>query len=227
MKLLQFEIPRLFTPDKIEEEILSLIRKNQLTNARIRITVYRGNGGLYDLESQQMNYLIETWPLPDNNGKLNENGLHVCLYDKAVKVADDFSNCKHNNFLPYVMGALFARQEKCNDAILLNQFGNICDSTIANVFFIKDGNIFTPSLTQGCISGVMRKFVIDTLKNQGIAITEAAITPDELINADEVFLTNSIYNLRWVGRIGDRIYGNSKTMEIYHLLIRTNPIDFC
>ena len=227
MKLLQFDIPRLFTPDKLEEEMLSLIKKNKLTNARIRITVIRGNGGLYDTEAQQLNYLIETWPLPDNNGKLNENGLHLCLYRNAVKMADSFSNCKHNNFLPYVMGALHARQEKCNDAILLNQFGNICDSTIANVFLIKDGNIITPSLSQGCIAGVMRKFVIDSLKNEGISVLETEITPDELINADEVFLTNSIYNLRWVGRIDDRVYGNSKTMEIYHLLSRTNPVDFC
>jgi len=227
MKLLQFDLPKLFTPDKIEEQILQLIQKNKLLSARIRLTIIRDNGGLHDPESHTPHYLIETWPLPESNGALNENGLDCCLYHDALKTADMFSNSKHNNFLPYFMGALHAKKEKCNDAIILNQHQRICDSTIANVFLIKDDIIYTPSLTEGCIAGVMRSFVITALKKNNTSIVEKEITIEDLLDANEVFLTNSIYNMRWVKGIESSNYSNSKTREIYYQLLQTYRDVFC
>ncbi len=227
MKLLQFDLPKLFTPDKIEEQILQLIQKNKLHSARIRLTIIRDNGGLHDPESHTPHYLIETWSLPESNGALNENGLDCCIYQDAFKSADLFSNSKHNNFLPYLMGALHAKKEKCNDAIILNQHQRVCDSTIANIFLIKDNIIYTPALAEGCIAGVMRAFVISVLRKNNNDVIEKEITIEALLNADEVFLTNSIYNMRWVKGIETSNYSNFKTREIYHHLIQTNGAVFC
>jgi branched-chain amino acid aminotransferase len=69
---------------------------------------------------------------------LNENGLQCILFKDALKSVDAYSNLKHNNYLPYLMGALQAKKMKCNDAIIFNANLNICDSTIANVFLIKE-----------------------------------------------------------------------------------------
>ena len=204
MKLLQFDLPKLFTPDKIEEQILQLIQKNKLHSARIRLTIIRDNGGLHDPESHTPHYLIETWSLPESNGALNENGL----------------DC-------YLMGALHAKKEKCNDAIILNQHQRVCDSTIANIFLIKDNIIYTPALAEGCIAGVMRAFVISVLRKNNNDVNEKEITIEALLNADEVFLTNSIYNMRWVKGIETSNYSNFKTREIYHHLIQTNGAVFC
>jgi len=227
MKLLQFELPKLFTPDTLEEQILQLIHKNKHNNARVRITVVRNKGGLHDPESHTPLYLIETWPLTELNGNLNENGLECCIYKDALKPADAFSNCKHNNFLPYLMGALHAKKEKCNDAVILNQHHRICDSTIANIFLIKDNIIYTPSLAEGCIAGIMRSFIITALRRINVQVIEKEITIEELLHADEVFLTNSIYNLRWVKGIDNSVYSNEKTRDIYRLLLQTNSDVFC
>jgi len=227
LKRFQFDLPKLFTPDYLESQILALIQKNKLSVARIRLTVFRGNGGLYDPENLHPNFIIESWNLPETNGDLNENGLQCILFKDALKSVDAYSNLKHNNYLPYLMGALQAKKMKCNDAIIFNANLNICDSTIANVFLIKENIIYTPALSEGCIAGIMREFVINELRKNNFNVVEQTITETDLANADEVFLTNSIYNMRWVSAIDSLNYQNKITREIYHLLKQTNPQDFC
>ena len=226
LQLLQFEIPRFFTPDKLQEEIIFLLKKNKYTNARIRLSVIRGDGGLYD-HINSLQYIIQCWPLTSTISLLNENGLQLGIYRDAKKVIDSFSNCKHNNYLPYVMAALFAKQNKYNDALLLNQYDRVCDSTIANVFSIKNEILSTPPLSEGCIAGIMRKTIMQTLSENDIPIIEEVITEEKLMDADEVFLTNSISNMRWIAGIGDKAYTNRFSRDVYHLLSKTIPDIFC
>jgi branched-chain amino acid aminotransferase len=227
LKRFQFDLPKLFTPDYIESQILALVQKNKHSAARIRLTVFRGNGGLYDPENLHPNFIIESWDLPETNGDLNENGLQCILFKDALKSIDVYSNLKHNNYLPYLMGALQAKKMKCNDAIIFNSNLNICDSTIANVFIIKENIVYTPALSEGCIAGVMREFVINELRKNNFNVIEQTITETDLANADELFLTNSIYNMRWVSAIDSFNYQHKMTREIYHLLKQTNPQEFC
>ena len=227
MKLLQFDIPKLFTPDFLENQILHLIQKNNYPAARVRLTIIKGKGGLYDARNHSPKFIIECWPLPASNGLLNENGLHCCIYYDALKPIDNFSNCKHNNYLPYTMGALFAKNKKCNDAIILNHKQHICDSTIANIFLIKEDTIITPPLSEGCVAGVLRHFIIKELIKLNYKIIEAPITTADLLEADEVFLSNSIYNIRWVSWIEDKSYQNTLTQKIYFQLAQTNSSVFC
>jgi branched-chain amino acid aminotransferase len=227
LKLMQFELPRLFTPDYLEAQIHTLLKKNNLKSARVRLNVFRGNGGLYDAENNHPNFTIEAIPLETVTERLNSNGLQCCIYNDARKGKDMFSNLKTNQFLPYLMGALHAKKQKCNDAILLNTENMICDSTIANVFIITNGIIKTPPLSDGCVAGVMRAFVIDTLKKSNFTLEECSLSVENLLHAEEVFLTNSIYNMRWVAGIEDSKYGNPHTQEIFQVLRETNPSVFC
>lgn len=215
LQVLQFNIPKFFSPDHLQHEIIALLKKNgHHKKARIRLTVFRGDGGLYDEISNTPNYLIQSWPLPDDNGKWNSNGLVLGIYNDVKKSCDILSNLKHNNFLPYAMAARHAKNQRWNDAVLLNSDGGICDSTIANIFLIRDNIVFTPSLQEGCIAGVMRKNIIARLANN-YKLIETRLTVDDLFKADEVFLTNSIYNMRWVQNIGDIMYGNKLSQKIY------------
>ena len=125
------------------------------------------------------------------------------------------------------MGALHAKKEKCNDAIILNSQQRVCDSTIANIFIVKDEIIKTPSLSEGCIAGVMRNEMITSLKKESISVVETSISINELLIADEVFLTNSIYNIRWVAGIQNSNYTNLFTSKLVALLSKTNPSVFC
>lgn len=215
MQTLQFDIPKHFTPEKLLEEITNLAKKNlHYDAARIRLSIIRGNGGLYDAVNHQPNYIIETWALPEGNATLNANGLVLGIYDAVKKSCDILSNLKHNNYLPYVMAALHAKKQKWNDSIVLNNNETICETTIANIFFIKDGDIFTPDLSEGCVAGIMRQQLIAYLKSNDFIVHQTAVTTESLMMADEVFLTNSIYNLRWVQSINGKQYGNSLTQKI-------------
>ncbi len=227
MQLLQFDFPKLFTPEKLEEEIYLLAKKNKLMQARVRLNIFRGNGGLYDVKNHFPQYIIEATSLSDSSGLWNNNGLQLCIYEQAKKSKDAFSNVKSNNFLPYIMGAVEAKKKQCNDALILNTDGNICDSTIANIFIFKDDVLYTPSLAEGCVAGILRKFFIDKCKELEMPVTETTISTTILLNADEVFLTNSIYNLRWVASVNNIPYTHLKTQQLFNQLCKDYPAVFC
>ncbi|CAN5368686.1 branched-chain-amino-acid transaminase [soil metagenome] len=222
MKVLEFELPKHFTKEMLQEEVLLLCKRNgHERDPRIRINIIRADGGLYDAQNHRPNYIIQTWSLKADVGLWNSNGLVAGIYAQAKKSCDILSNIKHNNYLPYVLAALHAKKEKWNDAILLNSNDRICDTTIANVFIIKNGTVFTPPLNEGCVAGIMRAMLIKELKKQNMPIEETALTIDDIAAADEVFFTNSMYNIRWVQQIGDKTYNNITTQKIYSLFIPT------
>ncbi|MBK7884084.1 MAG: aminotransferase class IV [Chitinophagaceae bacterium] len=216
MQILQFDKLKHFTPSVLSEQIQELVQKNSLQKyVRIRVQVFKGDGGLYDAKNNFPNYVIQVWELAEGNESLNNNGLITGIYRDVRKSCDAISNIKHSNYLPYAMAALHAKKEKWNDAIILNSASNICDSTIANVFIIKDGILKTPALQEGCIAGVMRKNIIKKLLAAGWIIEETSITENELKSADEIFLCNVIYNIRWVKQIDEVEFVNISIPKIY------------
>ena len=227
LQLLQFEIPKLFTAEMLQSSITQLVQKNNLATARIRVSVIRGDGGLYDAKSHAPQYIIQCWPLPENHARLNENGLQLCLYKEARKSIDAFCNLKHNNYLPYIMGALHAKKNHCNDALVYNSHNRICDTTIANVFIIKNGLLYTAALAEGCVAGVTRKCIIQTLSGTEYHVSEIELTEDLVLDADEVFTCNAMYNIRWVDSIAHKKYSNHHIRKIYEFLRATNPVVFC
>jgi branched-chain amino acid aminotransferase len=221
LSLLQFELPGLFSNEKLKQEIEQLCRKNNCAQlARIRLSVFRGNGGLYD-ENDRAQYLIECWPLNEAAQHLNENGLVIDIYPDSRKSCDVFSNLKSASFQAYSMGAQYAIKNKLNDCLVLNTNECIADSTIANLFIIKNGVICTPALTEGCVNGTTRNYRLEQLKTAGYILNTGQVTPTDVEMADEVFLTNSITGIRWVGHCGKSQYKNSTIVEIYNRFIRT------
>lgn len=220
MHILQFEVPQNYTASFLEDQIKELCKKNQHSKcARIRLMIFRGSGGLYDAENNNPNYLIQSWSI-ENKMALNSNGLVIDIYPDAKKSCDKFSNLKSNNFLPYVMAALHAKTNKLNDCILLNSNERLCDSTVANIFIIKDGSIYTPPLSEGCIAGVVRRWMLKNLP-PNFKIIEAPVSRQDLYDADEVFLTNSIYDVRWVKEAGNAKYNCDLVKNIHKYFIQT------
>ena len=215
LDILKFKVPDFFTKKEIGETVKKLCEKNNcVKRARVRLSVSRGSGGLYDHDNK-FSYLIECWPMEQNG--LNENGLVIDIYPDARKSIDKFSNLKSANYLPYVMAAIWAKENKLNDALIQNQYGRICDATIANIFWIKEKNVFTPPLDEGCVAGVMRKRILDMRQD----IEEKSLTENDLINADEVFLTNAINEIRWVKQFRNKTYKNEITRKILVQLNQT------
>lgn len=203
----------------LEKQILSVVEKNgHAKRARVRVTVTRGDGGIYDEQNHYPYFLIQSWPLQPATQELNENGLVIDIYKDARKTADLFSSIKSNNYLPYVMGALWAKEHHLNDAILLNPDNRVADATIANVFIVKDGSIKTPALSEGPVNGVMRRHLLHLLRKENIPVEEGTITVDELLEASELFLTNAIHGIKWVKQLGNSNYSNTTAIRLYKMM---------
>lgn len=217
---LYFELPLHFNKEELKEEILRVAKRNQcLDAARVRITFFKGEGGIWERPSSPFHFLVQSWPLEKKELSMNENGLDIGLFEAGRKSCDSFSNLKTNNYLLYALAAQYAKAEKLNECLVLNQHGRICDATIANVFFRKDGIIHTPSLEEGCINGVMRRYLLEQLRNAGFQVEEGTYLPDEIADADEIFLSNAMYGLRWVKLWGDRTYHFQQASTIFHRFI--------
>ena len=221
MRLLLFEIPPYFNPTFLESKIAALCKKNQHDAlARVRLIVFRGDGGLFDPSNLRPNYLIQSWPMEPVN-ELNANGLVIDVYHDAEKPCDVFSNVKSNSFLPYTMAALHAKKIKVNDCVLLNTCKRICDSSIANIFIIKNGLVITPPLSEGCIAGVTRRFIVDRMPGWGFTLTEQPLTISDLESADEVFLSNAIKGIRWVKEFCNNTYTNVVLKNIHEHFVKS------
>lgn len=216
---LRFNLPRWFTTNMLHDAIVQTVRKNDLEKlCRVRLQLFAGSGGLYDTPNYKPEFIIECFPLNASGLAWNENGLRVGIAHNFQKSADSLSNLKSCSALIYAMAARTAKEQKWNDALILNTQHHIIESTIANLFWIKDNTVYTPPLTDGCVAGVMRQYLLDTLPQQGIAVTEQSLTTDTLQNVQEMFLTNAIRRIRWVGDANGKTLTGNYTHHIYQKL---------
>lgn len=213
---LGYVLPTHFDNERLKAEIIQLAQKNNCsTLARIRLSAWRGDGGLLEGDDR-LHYAIECWPLDPKLERFNENGLVLGVFPFSKKACDAFSHLKTASFLPYSLAARFARSNKWNDALVLNTHDRIADSTIANIFLIRDGEIITPPLSEGPIAGIFRQRLMNMQP-----VIEVPLTQQDLETADEIFLTNSIRGIKWVHQLGDRTFSNKKTKEIYAAISKT------
>lgn len=215
MKQLLFVVPALFTPAMLQEQVLHTVKKNGLSSlSRVRLQVFGSNGSIWGPDDNQLHYLIECYPLNEADIMLNENGLVCGLATGVLKQPDAVSHLKTTNALVYAMAARQAKQNKWNDALVQNAHGRVVESAIANVFWVKEERVYTPPLSEGCIAGVMRRHLVATLPN----IAEQRMTGEDLLNADEVFLTNAIKGIRWVRMVGDTMYSCRMAIKLHQML---------
>lgn len=224
MNQLRYVIPSQFTREGVEASLLQLCERNgHLSLARVRLTIYRGDGGLYDPEDLHPRYLIESWPLSPADIGLNEKGLAIGIYSDGIKSCDLLANIKSTNFLLYAVAALYAKEHGLDDCLVRNSHGRLADSTIANLFYCKDRQVYTPPLSEGCVAGVMRRFLLSALPDAGFPVHERPVTGEDLQEADEVFLSNAIRGIRWVQTFRKYRYAHDLSRTIHDQLIKALP----
>jgi branched-subunit amino acid aminotransferase/4-amino-4-deoxychorismate lyase len=222
LRLMQFQHPDYFNPAYLLENLTILAKKNYHHKlARVRINVFRGDGGLYDVENHFPHHLIQTLAIKPETNVFNENGLVMGIYKDARKVCDEYSHIKSNNYLSYAMAALWVKEKKLNDVLLLNPYDRVADATVANVFIVKDGVVKTPSLSEGPVNGVMRRYLLKYLRNEGIPVEETQVSVDDVLQASEIFLTNAIYGIKWVKQLEKSRYTNQLSSLLYQKIITT------
>lgn len=217
MRIMRMEIPSSFSPEFLEEEILKIVKENNLENspARVRMTVYRQEGGFYTPESLDVDYLITAQELPDAFYLLPEEDYEVELFKDHYINSGLLSTIKTNNKAVNVLGGIFARENDFKNCFLLNENKAVVETLNANVFVVKDRKIKTPPLTDGALNGIIRKqllSIIGTMKD--LDIEEASISPFELQKADEIFLTNVIAGIQPVTKYRKKRYKTDVAREV-------------
>lgn len=215
LQLLGVEEKKSFSQNNIIAQILELCRQNNcLPHARIRLAVFRN-------EANKAEYSIEATPLDKMVNKWQQEGQVITLYPYARKSMDAFANLKSANFLPYVMAQRYAFEKGVDDAVVLNASNFLCDSSKANLFLIRGKAIYTPALHQGCVNGVMRRVVLEEAKRIGFRLHQDEVSEEDLLYADEVFLSNAIQIIRWVKSYKDQQYTCTQTRLLFDAVTAT------
>lgn len=220
MRIFGMEIPLEYTPDFFEKEFLRTI-KGQSTAApawRIRLTVFRNDGGRYTPTTHQVSFLIQSTPLEQATYPQPANEYVVDLYKDHYVQPSMLSNLKSNNKALQVLGSVFAQRQELDNCILLNDRKEVTEALNGNLFLLFGDTLHTPPLTSGCLDGIMRKQLMRLSDKLSLKVEERAITPFELQRADELWVTNTIVGISPVVRYRRKTYQNQVALKALDLL---------
>lgn len=195
MRMLRMEIPMDFTMEFFEEEIMKIVKADNLINARVRVSVYREDGGLYKPKTHKVNFIIEASELV-----IQDKDTYILDLFKDHFVYSGFlSTVKTTNKLVNVLASIYADENSVDNCILLNEKKQVVEVMNGNIFIVVGNTIKTPAITEGCVKGIIRKKLIEVIETHATySLAETQISPFEIQKADEVFVTNSIIGIQSV-----------------------------
>src|SRR2546429_2992258 len=205
------EIP--MTMRNMTEAVLETIRQNHLRDGYIRLLVTRGIGnlGLNPTQCKSPSVIIIAATIALYHEDFYRKGLSIvtCATRRSNPAALNPA-VKSLNYLNNVMARIEANLAGADEALMLNDAGNVAECTADNVFIVKRGQIFTPPVTAGALRGLTRSVVFEIAAELGIKITEADITRHDLFVADARFLTGTAGGIIPGVKPDGRLIGNGK-----------------
>ena len=218
LSILRFALPPQFDWALLRTAMFELLQKNgHLHYARIRLMITRGEGAIMEEPMHSPQFLVESWEAKEY--RFEEKGLNVDVFRDFPKNGNPYANIKTCNFLPSVMAVMFAKENKLDECLLLNEHNRISDATISNVFWIQNQQVYTIPLSEGGVAGVMRNYIMQLLAQRGMNVTESPISVVDIQNADEIFLTNVMRGLHCVGKMRNKTFENSLSKEIFEMIL--------
>ncbi|EGQ1278640.1 branched-chain-amino-acid transaminase [Staphylococcus pseudintermedius] len=203
-----------YSKQELIKFVIQTLNKNKLKNAYIRIIITRGFGPLGPDPNacENPSLIIITENLPNIHGdKAFKNGVSLAIVTTRRDSVDGTSHeIKSLNYLNSISALIEAKQQNADDAVMLDQFGFVSESTVSNIFIVENGVISTPQTSNGILKGITRRNVIEIAKELNIQVLERNITPYELINADEIFLTGTHAEVLIVKKINNIIIENNE-----------------
>lgn len=201
---------------ELKEAITRLLKSNKhFGSTRIRLTFYRKGNGKYLPEINEADWYLESFPHADKFFTLNTLGKQVNVFEDLTKPIHPMFAVKTNQSLIYTKAAIWAKKNKLDDALIINGQQKIVEATSSNVFVIEGNNIITPPLIDGCVEGVMRKFLISSVfPKTAIKVTEQSFSKELLLKADEIFLTNAVEGIQWVVGYKSRRFFNKTSKQL-------------
>lgn len=193
---------------EIYQSISKLIdsKKNSTDFVRIRLSIFRKNGGLYSPENNDYTYIITASKAGQPLLHFYANNYTLGLYSDNFKNHSTYSFIKSSSATFFVLAAIAAKKSTYNDFIILNNKRELCETIAHNIFIVKNNQLYTPPLSSGAVAGCYRDYVISKSKTEGIIVSEIPLSIADLNDADEVFLTNAIKGMQSVSAFNDSYY---------------------
>ena len=219
MRVFRMNIPMSFTPEFLEQECIRVVEAQSKTDLswRIRLSVFRNDGGVYLPATRNVGYIIEAKPLELEMYSSKEH-YKVELFKDYYVQKSMLSNLKSNNKALNVIGSIFMQEQGFDNGILVNDDKEVVEFLNGNLFVVDGGLLRTPPLSSGCLDGVMRKQLLRLAKKEGISCVEEKISPFDLQQVQEVFMTNSITGIQPVSSYRRTDYQNTVSLQMLRAL---------
>jgi len=188
----RLRVPFPSTPDYIESRLLKLVEANNAQNATLRVVVVRNHGGPYtgpDMD-RDFDLIAFTTGLSDWG-----DNVRLAVKPHARHAQNEFAGAKIMSWAFNLTWYEEAHERGFDEVVLLNERGEVCECTSANIFAAFGGKVFTPPLSSGCLPGVTRELLVDEVRVPGIDVIEKMLLPQDLEKADGVFITSSTRDL--------------------------------
>jgi branched-chain amino acid aminotransferase len=212
------------TINTLENDIRECVRLNEKMNGYIRVVVTRGEGalGIDPSSCKNATVIIIVGDIQLYPEEYYTKGISLIIssYQRIPSACFDV-RIKSLNYLNNILAKIEARQAGCFECILLNKNGHVAECTADNIFFVKNGSILTPSVTEGALDGITRRTVLDLAKKAGIETAETTLSRFDCYTADECFLTGTGAEIIPVVSIDHRVIGNGQPGAITQNILRS------
>jgi len=215
LKHLKINYSKKFNLNYLSDNISELININNVkSGGKIKVYIFRSGMGTYKPTTNDICFIIESSKVENNLYKLNHKGFLVDIFKDYKKQINYLSSFKSSSSLLYVMASLHTIDNQLDDSLILNENNEIIESSNSNIFILLDNNIITPPLNSGCISGIMRIELMKIINDMGFTVLEKKIISDDLLNSKEIFLSNVVSGINWVGGYKQTRYYNTLSKKI-------------
>ena len=209
------EIP--ISRQEMDEALLETIRQNGLRDGYVRLIVTRGVGnlGLNPVQCKRPSIIIIASTIALYSEETYRRGLTVITVPtRRMGPATLNPAIKSLNYLNNVLARIEANLANADEALMLNDAGNLAECTADNLFVVKRGQIMTPPISAGALRGITRGVVFDIATELDIKISEPELTRHDLYIADEAFLTGTAAEVIPMIKVDGRMIGDGKPGEI-------------
>jgi len=174
-------------PDKFLEQLLHLSEQNNASNyGRVKVKVWRDGAGLYTPQTNAAAWMATAQP-----AEASQNlPLKVGICRTVTTLPSPFSIFKGPNALVYVVAGNEKAQTLYDDMLLLSPDGAVAEMISSNIFWFREGTLFTPALETGCINGILRRNLLRWAKAQAVPVVECLLAPAMLQDASVIFSAN-------------------------------------
>jgi branched-chain amino acid aminotransferase len=209
-----------FTARYLKDAVYKSLSANRLKSAYIRLSVTRGEGriGIGCTGSFKPTVVIITKEFEPYPEWMHRRGISCQVVSIRQNEYSPLSGIKTANFLNYILARICAKEASYDEAILANTEGYIAEAATSNIFLVRKGSLFTPSMNSGILPGIARDTVLRATAKMRFHIVEGKIAYRELFKADEVFLTNSLVEVLPVTKIDGKNVGSGTPGDITRLL---------